>query len=164
MVDIFSVQPESPWTQPARTLFAAYREFLETIESTHCFNFARYLEEIAALPAPYTDANGELLLAVVDSDAAACIAYRHAAPEPETTCEIKRLFVQPTHRKQGLARLLIADSMRRAAARGFTRAILDTDIVSMPAAYATYRTFGFTEYAPTQGPNPPSLRFLERRL
>jgi GNAT superfamily N-acetyltransferase len=163
MLALHSVKPGSPEVAHARTLFAHYRAFLETIESTHCFDFAHYQDEIATLPAAYTDANGELLIALLDDTPTACIAFRHAAGEPATTCEIKRLFVLPDHRAKGIARALIAESLTRAATHHFTRAILDTDIVSMPAAYATYLTFGFTEYTPT-GPHAPSLRFLERTL
>ena len=163
MHEIQSVAPGSPLVAPARELFAAYRDFLETIASTHCFDFPRYLEEIATLPVPYTGANGELLLALADASPAGCIAYRHAAGEPDTTCEIKRLFIAPAYRKQGIAQALITEAMHRAQARGYTRAILDTDIVSMPAAHATYVALGFTEYTPP-GTHAPSLRFLERSL
>jgi len=163
MLQIHSVQPNSPEVEPARALFAHYRDFLETIASTHCFDFARYTEEIATLPAAYTGLNGELLLALSNDTAVACTAFRGVLTEPPTTCEIKRLFVLPEYRGQGIARTLIAEALKRASSRGFTRAILDTDIVSMPAAYATYRTFGFTEYTPT-GSHPPSLRFLERAI
>jgi GNAT superfamily N-acetyltransferase len=163
MLEILSVAPASPLVDPARQLFAAYRDFLETVASTHCFNFPRYLEEIATLPAPYTAANGELLLAVVEANPAGCIAYRHAVGEPAATCEIKRLFVMPAHRKQGIAHALITEAMDRAHAHGYTRAILDTDIVSMPAAHATYVALGFTEYT-QPGTHAPTLRFLERGL
>ena len=163
MLEITNVALDSPLVPAARALFAGYRDFLETVESTHSFNFARYLEETATLPVAYTEANGELLLASVDAAPAGCIAYRRAAAELATTCEIKRLFIKPEHRKQGIARALIAEAMCRAQARGYTRAILDTDVVSMPAAYATYLALGFTEYTPP-GKHAPSLRFLERHL
>ncbi len=164
MLEIVSVEPDTPRVEEARALFAAYREFLETIESTHCFDFPRYQQEIAALPLPYTGAGGELLLACVDGTPAGCIAYRTATNEPPGTCEIKRLYVQPAFRAHGIANTLIADALQRAAPNGFKRAVLDTDIVSMPSAYAAYIRAGFTEYPPPHRPNPPSLRFLEREL
>ena len=167
MLEIVSVTANSLLVDPARQLFAVYRDFLETIASTHCFNFPRYLEETAALPAPYTEANGELLLAISDATPAGCIAYRHAtAPHEQAiapTCEIKRLFITPAHRNQGIARALITAAIERSRTRGFTRAILDTDIVSMPAAHATYIALGFTEYTPP-GTHAATLRFLERSL
>jgi GNAT superfamily N-acetyltransferase len=164
MTEIVSVAPGSVHVAAARSLFTDYRVFLQSIARTHWFDFARFDEEIATLPAPYACSGGEVLLALVEECPAACISYRLAEKEPGSTCEIKRLFVAATRRKQGLARALVAECVLRAAARGFTRAILDTDIDSMPAAYATYRSLGFTEYTPLGAPHPPYLRFLERSL
>jgi GNAT superfamily N-acetyltransferase len=160
MADIRSVLPGSPLSGAARALFSEYRDFLETIASTHCFNFSRYAQEIADLPGWYTDHHGELLLALVEEEPAGCIAFRAVEQQ---TCEIKRLFIAPAFRRQGLARALVAETLDRARQRGFRRAILDTDIVSMAAAYTTYVGFGFREYTPP-GTHAPSLRFLEREL
>jgi GNAT superfamily N-acetyltransferase len=160
MADIRSVPPGSPLSAAARALFSAYRDFLETIQSTHCFNFTRYAQEIADLPGWYTEHNGELLLAFVEHQPAGCIAFRAVE---ERTCEIKRLFIAPAFRRQGLARALIAEALARASQHGFDRAVLDTDIVSMAAAYTTYIGFGFREYTPP-GSHASSLRFLEREL
>lgn len=163
MPEVLSLLSASPLVDPARQLFTDYGDFLRTIASTHAFNFERYAEEVATLPTHYTEACGELLLALADTLPAGCIAYRHAGDQPATTCEIKRLYIKPAHRRQGIAYTLIAEALRRAQARGYTRAILDTDIISMPAAYATYVSLGFTEYDPP-GVHATSLRFLERQL
>ncbi len=162
-IKIIKVAAGTKLVDEARTLFAHYRDFLQTIESTHCFNFERYGQEIAELPAWYTHANGDVLLAFANDLPAGCIAFR-AVPKPvENTCEIKRLFVLPEFRGRGLARALVQSCLRLAPERGFTKAILDTDIVSMPAALAMYRSMGFTESTP-HGVHAPSLRFLERPL
>ncbi len=163
MLHIHSVLPGSPAVDHARTLFHAYREFLVSAASTHCFNFSLFAEEIGSLPGPYSGPNGELLVATVEEQPAGCIAYRHAAQEPETTCEIKRLFVQPGFRSQGLARRLVTEALTRASAREYSRAILDTDIASIAAAHELYVALGFTHYS-QPGNHPPSLRFLERSL
>ena len=147
----------------ARAMFGQYRGFLETIESTHCFNFERYRQEIAELPGWYTGKNGAVLLASLENQAAGCIAFRAASDEPATTCEFKRLFVLPEFRARGVARTLVEDCLRRTPEHGYTRAILDTDIVSMPTAFAMYRAMGFVAYTPP-GTHAPSLRFLERPL
>ena len=162
-ITIREVQAASELVEAARSLFGLYRGFLETIESTHCFNFERYRQEIAKLPDWYTQANGAVLLASAADVPAGCIAFRAAPGEPATTCEFKRLFVLPEARGHGVARTLVEACLRLAPEHGFTRAILDTDIVSMPAAYAMYRAFGFTEYT-LPGVHAPSLRFLERPL
>ena len=160
MVAIHAVPPEpSPLAAAARRLFTCYGDFLRQTQACGTFNFPRYEEETRTLPAPYSNQNGEVLLAIVDAQPAACIAYRAYAPAAveDTTCEIKRLFVLPAHRNQGLARRLVAEVLTRAAAYPYRRIVLDTDIVHMPGALALYRSFGFREYAPQQG----NIAFLD---
>ncbi len=163
MLSIQSV-PEhpSPLIPQAQSLFRLYGDFLRaTMACTGFVNFPRYDEETRTLPHPYTDHGGELLLALIDDQPAACIAYRDTAAFPEArTAEIKRLFVHPDHRGQGLARLLTEGALTRLTARHYTRAILDTDTQNMPAALALYTHFGFAEYAPRAG----NIAFLTRKL
>ena len=151
--------PPTPLQAHARALFTLYGAFLRRTQACGTFNFPRYEEETATLPTPYSAHNGEVLIALSDDKPAACIAYRATAADPQTA-EIKRLFVAPTFRKQGLARALVAETLTRIAARPFTRIILDTDTVHMPGALALYQSFGFREYAPHEG----NIAFLHLHL
>jgi GNAT superfamily N-acetyltransferase len=161
MTEILSVPPSpSPLQAQAVTVFRLYEDFLRTTHACGYFNHAHFLEEIENLPTPYTDHNGELLLAHIDGISAACIAYRAAHKEGSTICEIKRLFVLPAYRGQGLARHLVAEVLTRVTARGFTRAILDTDQAHMPGAFELYTRFGFRPYKPNQA----DIAFLDRPL
>jgi putative acetyltransferase len=144
-------------TLAAQSLFREYEAFLRATQSCGT-NYPVLDTEIATMPAAYADRNGEVLLAYADEQPAACIAYR-AINEP-ATCEIKRIFVRPEFRGQGLARLLFAEAIARATARCFTRVILDTDTGTMPAALKLYLDFGFREYAPRNG----ALAFLDLTL
>ncbi len=145
----------------ARHLFALYGDFLRQTQACGTFDFTRYEEETRTLPIPYSDHNGEVLLALIEAEPAACIAYRSYTGDPTgLTCEIKRLFVTPTRRSLGLARKLVAEALARATAQPFNRIILDTDVVNMPGALALYRSFGFREYAPQQG----NIAFLDLSL
>jgi len=150
-------EPDSVLANEARLLFRDYRAFLEDTRScgTHIPKLDREIEE---LPTPYASFGGDVLLAQVDGQAAACIAYR-ATPDAGT-CEIKRLFVRPTFRGLGLARQLVLAAIEQAKSRGYTRAILDTDANTMPSALALYLSLGFRPYMPDQG----NLSFLELRL
>lgn len=145
----------------AQSLFRSYADFLRSISACHGFQFDRFNEEILALPTPYTEYAGELLLAFVPSHPthpAGAIAYRtapatHDSGQPTSsshartpTCELKRLFVLPEHRGQHVGRHLISAALTRAHESGFRRAILDTDPTSMLAALHLYRQLGFTEY------------------
>ncbi len=160
MPALHSVEADTPHAAQARALFLEYRGFLETVESHRCVNFSAFEQEVATLPAAYTGHQGEVLLAAVDEDAAACIAYRSVTALPTLGCEIKRLYVRPRYRGLGLGRILVADALSRASARGFKRAILDTDLESMKAAYFIYLSFGFKEYKPAEG----SIHYLELTL
>lgn len=134
----------SPLAEQARALFRQYRDFLRDRLACGTFDFAKFDGEIAALPAPYTALNGEVLVAFIDQVPAAVIAYR--ATEVQNTCDIKRLYVHPNFRSRGLSRDLVSDVLARATARNFTRAILDTDTINMPEAHTLYLALGFKEY------------------
>ena len=150
---------DDPARAAAQSIFREYALFLRATQSCGTFNFPRFDEEIAALPSPYSDRHGEVLLASIDDVPAACIAYR-ATLDHSATCEIKRLCVHPRFRGRGLARTLVAEAISRATARGFTHAILDTDVINMPAAHALYLSFGFREYGSREG----NIAFFERSL
>ncbi len=167
----------------AQELFRRYAEFLGAIAACHAFDFARFAEETAALPMPYTGRGGELLMAVADEEegarcrAVGCLGYR--AVEGDTalslglaaraagggTCELKRLFVVPELRGQRLGELLVREALRRAAQRGFGTAMLDTEPTSMQPAYRTYTRLGFTEFRPVGvGGGGPVVTYLQRSL
>jgi len=138
----------SPLAEQARALFRLYYDFLVSTKSCGA-HLPRLDDEIATLPTPYTSNGGEVLLALVDNHPAACIAYRAVVSgnqDDPHTCDIKRLFVHPDYRGQNLSRVLVADVLHRAKARNFTRAILDTDTTTMPAAHTLYLALGFKEY------------------
>ncbi len=63
--------------------------------------------------------------------------------------------------QQGLAHRLITEGIHSAHTRGYTRAIIDTDIVSVPAAHAAYVRPGLHRVDASYA---PSLRFLAREL
>ena len=150
--------PHDPLLEQARELFRAYRAFLE--ETRSCGTHIPKLEqEIAELPLPYAGDGGDVLVALVDDKPAACVAYR-AVVDDASTCEIKRLFVRPGFRGLGLARQLVVTAIEQAKARGYMRAILDTDANTMPAALALYLSLGFREYTSPQG----NLSFLALTL
>ena len=139
----------------AQSLFREYDQWLRATRSCGA-NFPVLDAEIASMPTAYTGRNGEVLLAHIDDQPAACIAYRALTHTP-TECEIKRLYVRPAFQGRGIARTLVAEALARASTRYYTRAILDTDTSTMPGAHALYLSLGFREYAPRQG----SLAYLD---
>jgi putative acetyltransferase len=78
--------------------------------------------------------------------------------------EMKRVFVDPTARGKGVARVLMEGLEREAAQLGVTLMQLETGI-KQPEAIALYRKFGYAERGPfgNYQPDPLSL-FMEKRL
>src|SRR5947208_2249881 len=108
MVRIESITPRSApaLLDQARDLFRLYGEFLRVSGGPALFCFSRFEDEIASLPAAYTDKGGEVLLATDGAEAAGCIPYRAMGSSDATCCEIKRLFVSSAYRGQALGKLL----------------------------------------------------------
>jgi putative acetyltransferase len=123
----------------ARNLFLEYGDSLG-------FNtcFGGYEQELATLPGDYAPPRGALLLARVDDAPAGCIALR---PVDSDTGEIKRLFVRPQFRRNGIGRTLAEQAIVLARAAGCRRVCLDT-LPTMPEARALYAALGFKRCAP----------------
>ena len=70
--------------------------------------------------------------------------------ESESTVEIKRVWTSSAHRRQGLARVVMAELEREAAARGYTTVELTTG-ARQPEAVALYLSLGYTPQYDTAG-------------
>ena len=68
----------------------------------------------------------------------------------EGTMEIKRVWTSSAHRRQGLARLVMAELEREASARGYLTAELTTG-ARQPEAVALYLSLGYAPLYDTAG-------------
>lgn len=122
--------------------------------------FQDFEAEMAGLPGAYSPPHGCLLLATAGGRSAGCVAVRDLLAG---LCEMKRLYVRPEARGQGVGRALAEAAIRFGLAAGYEAMRLDT-LPNMAAAQALYRQLGFREI-PAYRYNPiPGTCFLELAL
>ena len=134
------------------------REYVEWIALDLAFQ--EIDAEIDGLPGDYAPPRGALLVACKDDGPVAMIGLR---PLDETKCEMKRLYVQPSARGQGLARALILRLLDEARAIGYQEIRLDT-LPMMGDAQAMYLTLGFRDIEPYYETPIAGTRFMALRL
>ena len=138
-----------------RGLFVEYRESLGV---DLCFqDFDR---ELAELPGDYVAPGGCLLAAKDMGEVVACVALRRLDAK---TCEMKRLYVRPSHRGLGLGRAMAEAVIAEARRIGYERMRLDT-LPSMAEAAMLYERLGFSEIEPYTTNPVPGARFLQLEL
>ena len=98
--------------------------------------------EIATFPRIYAPPAGDLVLARVAGADAGAVGLR---PLESGICELKRLYVRPAYRGQGLGRALAERIIVEARAKDYRAMRLDTIGRSMQRAIAIYRALGFRE-------------------
>ena len=150
MVTILPVQSD----EQIRAIRELFQEYAASLGFDLCFQ--GFERELAELPGCYAPPDGRLLLAVDAEENAGCVALR---PLGNGACEMKRLFVRPGHRGQGIGRQLALAIIDEARKIGYTRMKLDT-ISTMEEAIGLYRSIGFVETQPyTHNPIPGAVFF-----
>jgi ribosomal protein S18 acetylase RimI-like enzyme len=139
----------------ARTLF---QEYANTLGVDLCFQ--GFADELAQLPGSYAPPRGRLLVALAHSVAAGCVALR---PLSMSVCEMKRLYVRPAFRGQGLAKQMAEMIIAEAAQLGYSTMRLDT-LPHMVAATRLYESLGFVPCAPYYNTPLQDTIFMERAL
>lgn len=138
------LQADSP--ELLATAGLLFREYAEGVGVD--LGFQNFEEELGALPGPYAEPGGALLVALIDGQPAGCGALR-ALPEADypNACEMKRLFVRRAFRRFGLGRLLAQQLLDLATRAGYSTLLLDT-MDDMEAARGLYASLGFEEIPP----------------
>jgi putative acetyltransferase len=142
--------------QQARQLFEEYAEWLGL---NLCFQ--NFDKELAALPGEYAAPSGRLFLARQNDQMAGCVALRRIG---DGIGEMKRLYVRPEFRGQGLGRRLTETLLREAREIGYRRVRLDTLPGKMDKAIAMYRSLGFKNIEPYYNNPVEGAAFMELLL
>jgi ribosomal protein S18 acetylase RimI-like enzyme len=140
----------------ARRLFTAYAE---SLDFDLCFQ--GFEAELDGLPGEYAPPDGALLLAEVEDAIVGCVALRPM--KDDNVCEMKRLYVRPAFRHEGLGRALARAIVEKARSLGYDRMRLDT-VQSMTAARRLYASLGFEETEPYYHNPLPDVVYMQRAL
>jgi GNAT superfamily N-acetyltransferase len=89
--------------------------------------------------AEFAPPQGLFLLATIDGEAAGCGGWRALG---DGRAEVKRMFTVDRFRNRGVARAVLAELERTAAAAGIGQLVLETGIVQ-PEAIALYVSAGY---------------------
>jgi GNAT superfamily N-acetyltransferase len=110
-------------------------------------------------PQPRAPPAGCFVVAYEDGVARGCGGLKRL---DERSAEIKRMFVAPAARGRGVARLILRELERIAAARGYSLVRLDTG-AAQPHALALYRSEQYRAIGDYNG-NPYATHWFEKPL
>ena len=160
--------------QRVKDLFGEYARSLG-----FSLRFQGFEKELEQLPGEYAPPEGCLFLAMDGGNAIGCVGLKPSGTEAqplsgseaqpitgsssERFCEMKRLYVQPQHRRSGVGKKLSEIVISKAAEIGYTRMRLDT-IITMNDAVEPYRSLGFREIDPYRYSPIEGAVFMELKL
>lgn len=138
-----------------RQLFSEYAKSLGIDLS-----FQDFSKEFEMLPGKYVNPDGALILALVDSKSAGCIALRKLSEE---VCEMKRLYVRKSYQGFGIGKELVKRIIEEGRTLGYYYMRLDT-LPTMKKAQEMYVAFGFYDIEPYVYNPIEGTRYMELKL
>ena len=102
-------------------------------------DFQNFQQELNVISSMYGSPTGCLLLVYENTNAIACAAYRKIG---ENTCELKRMYIKPSHRGKGVGQTMMDILCEKAKINGYVIMRLDTLDTMLPAINL-YRKNGF---------------------
>jgi GNAT superfamily N-acetyltransferase len=150
------VQPDSPelWLI-ARGLV---REYAASLDFDLCFQ--DFAHELETLSTEYGPPGGHFVLASWSGAFVGCGGLRRFT---DAACEMKRVYVVPTHRGKGIGRAVTAALIAQARQAGYKTMLLDT-LPTMAAAQHVYFALGFTPTDSYRHNPVPGATFLKLEL
>ena len=157
-----TIQPAYQEPEAIRELLVEYTGML--LEQNPAF--AGYLKqqnfvaELDNLQEKYGVPEGRLYLVRADGAPAGCVAMKKLDAQ---RCELKRLYIRPAFRGQGLARRLVERLLTDARSEGYQAMLLDT-FPFLSGAIRLYRTLGFYEIPSYNNSPLDSLIYMRKDL
>ncbi len=138
MIELIVVHTKEEY-EAAAILFQEYATWLNIDLS-----FQNFEGELKQLKEMYAFPTGVIVLAKKENDFIGCVAVRK---KENDIAELKRMYIQPSCRKEGIATLLLEKSLAIAKELGYKKIRLDT-LANMIPAINLYKQHGFYEIEP----------------
>lgn len=130
--------------QSIRSLWLDYLTWgNDELEARHGFRLPvnEAIERDLANIAKFQPPSGQIFLAFVDNAAVGIACLQRIGP---SSAEVKRMYVRPANRREGLGRALLERLIEAAKTAGYRSIRLDSPDF-MTAAHALYRSSGFVD-------------------
>lgn len=137
----------------ARVLFEEYQRELGLD-----LGFQGFQEELATLPGKYMTPKGRLYVVYDQGEAIGCAALR---PLEEGICEVKRMYLRPDRRGEGIGKELLILLLKAAEMSGYDRVRLDS-LGRLTGAIRLYESLGFVQIPPYNENPEPDVVYMER--
>ena len=131
--------PAYGYIKEIRELFTEYAAWIGSDLA-----FQNFSTELKTLPSSYALPEGRLYIALAEGVPAGCIALKKLDSE---RCEMKRLYVRPSFRNNGIGNELVSIIIDEAKKIGYRHMLLDT-LTTFEKAVSIYRQRGFCETEP----------------
>lgn len=154
MVEIVIVNTEIEYAAAA-ILFKEYALWLNID-----LGFQNFDEELLHLKEMYSFPNGAILLSKNKNIFTGCVAVRK---KENDIAELKRMFIQSSFRKKGIAALLLEKALEIATELRYKKIRLDT-LDTMTPAINLYKKYGFYEIEPYYFNPEKNAVFFEKIL
>lgn len=137
-----------------------FNEYIASLDFD--LDFQHVDHELTILPTMYGPPTGRLFLVRAEGTFVGCAALRRI--ENDTTCELKRMYLQPACRGLGIGKAIMEKSIACARGLGYITMKLDTIGYKMPWAVKLYESYGFRETTPYNHNPHEGVLYFEREI
>lgn len=142
----------------ARSILGEYLASRESNDSIFPEELQAFRKQIVELPAEFAEPRGCLLLAECDGEIIGYVCLRDLG---DGICEMKRLYVKPKWRNQGIGKDLAQEIIEKAKPIGYSYMQIDT---FNEAAKKVYTSLGFYKIQPYRCNPTEGIEFMELKL
>jgi putative acetyltransferase len=151
---------EASTAEEYKAAVGLFNEYIASLDFD--LGFQNVDHELTILPTMYGPPTGRLFLVRAEGTFVGCAALRRI--ENDTTCELKRMYLQAGYRGKGIGKAIMEKSIQGARSLGYTVMKLDTIGYKMPWAVKLYESYGFRETTPYNHNPHEGVLYFEREI